>query len=73
MALADGLELSGTFGIPREQVVILVAGGPAALSVLAGGPEDDTQQAAADIETANLTRSDCAIFPFSQRKRPPTR
>lgn len=62
MALADGLELSGTFGIPREQVVILVAGGPAALSVLAGGPEDDTEQAAADIENAGLTGSDCAIF-----------
>lgn len=62
MALADGLELSGTFGIPRDQVVILVAGGPAALSALVGGPEDDAEQAAADIEKAGLTPADCAIF-----------
>lgn len=62
MALADGLELSGTFGIPREQIVILVAGGPAALSVLAGGPEDDADQAAKDIERTGLTPADCAIF-----------
>ena len=41
MALADALELPGTFGIPRDRVVILVAGGNASLSDLAGGPEDD--------------------------------
>lgn len=62
MALADGLELSGTFGIPREQIIILVAGGQAALSALVGGPEDDAEQAVTDIENAGLTPADCAIF-----------
>ncbi len=41
MALADALELPGTYGIPRERIVILFAGGAAALHDLAGAPEDD--------------------------------
>lgn len=36
MALADALELPGTFGIPRDRVVILLAGGTEALVNLAG-------------------------------------
>lgn len=41
MALADALELPGTFGIARERIRILIAGGAQALETLAGGPEDD--------------------------------
>ncbi|RVL95203.1 N-acetylmuramic acid 6-phosphate etherase family protein, partial [Sinorhizobium meliloti] len=39
MAMADALELPGTYGIAREQVVILIAGGAASLTDLAGGYE----------------------------------
>ena len=31
MALADALELPGTYGIPRDRIVVLFAGGAAAL------------------------------------------
>src|SRR5690348_7090473 len=37
MALADALELPGTFGIARERIVMLFAGGAASLQDLAGG------------------------------------
>ena len=40
MALADALELLGTFGIPPERTPILFAGGAAALIEMAGSVED---------------------------------
>lgn len=61
MALADGLELPGTFGIPRERVFILLAGGTEALVNLAGGPEDDAGQAASDVAATGLEAGDCLI------------
>jgi len=44
MAMADALELPGTYGIPQSQIVILIAGGLGALTNLAGAPEDDLEQ-----------------------------
>jgi N-acetylmuramic acid 6-phosphate etherase len=61
MALADALELPGTFGIPRERIVILFAGGAASLEDLAGGPEDDEALARADIASAKVGPDDCVI------------
>jgi N-acetylmuramic acid 6-phosphate etherase len=61
MALADALELPGTFGMARERIVILFAGGAAALEDLAGGPEDDQDLARADIATAAVGAADCVI------------
>ena len=61
MALADALELPGTFGIPRDRIVVLLAGGLAALSNLSGAPEDDAAQAMRDVKDAGLSASDCLI------------
>lgn len=61
MAMADALELPGTYGIPSAQVKILLAGGAAALTDLAGGPEDDRAQAAADCRAIALCAADCVI------------
>jgi N-acetylmuramic acid 6-phosphate etherase len=61
MALADGLELPGTFGIARERIRILIAGGLEALTDLAGAPEDDELQAARDIADAGLGAGDLLI------------
>ena len=61
MALADGLELPGTYGIARDRIVILLAGGTEALTNLAGGPEDDAAQAARDVANADLSAGDCLI------------
>jgi N-acetylmuramic acid 6-phosphate etherase len=61
MALADALELPGTFGIPRDRIVVLIAGGTEALANLAGAPEDDTDQAMRDVADAGLSEGDCLI------------
>ncbi|HZG29801.1 MAG TPA: N-acetylmuramic acid 6-phosphate etherase [Ensifer sp.] len=61
MALADGLELPGTFGLALADVKILLAGGAASLSDLAGGYEDDEALALRDLEPVNLTEDDCVV------------
>jgi len=61
MALADALELPGTFGIDRSRIAILIAGGQEAFQTLAGGPEDDEGEAAEAVEGANIGKNDCLI------------
>lgn len=61
MALADALELPGTYGIARDRIVILIAGGDEALHNLAGGPEDDTIEAEKAITDADVGPADCVI------------
>lgn len=61
MALADALELPGTYGIAPDRIVILLAGGVASLDRLAGVYEDDKSQAATDIAQADLQKGDCLI------------
>ena len=61
MALADALEIPGTFGISRERVIILFAGGEAALSDMVGGVEDDSAQARIDVLSQNINSNDLLI------------
>lgn len=61
MALADALELPGTYGIARDRIVILIAGGDEALRNLAGGPEDDTTEAEKAVADAGVGPADCVI------------
>ncbi|MBZ9660608.1 N-acetylmuramic acid 6-phosphate etherase [Mesorhizobium sp. ESP-6-4] len=61
MALADALELPGTFGIARDRIAILIAGGDDAFRTLAGGPEDDTGEASAAVAAAAIGKGDCLI------------
>jgi N-acetylmuramic acid 6-phosphate etherase len=61
MALADALELPGTYGIPREQIVVLFAGGQEALVDMRGGPEDDGDAARTAVEALVPTPKDCLI------------
>ena len=61
MALADAVELPGTFGIARDRIVILLAGGLAALPDMVGGPEDDADSARADIAATGVGPNDCVI------------
>ncbi|OHV77420.1 N-acetylmuramic acid 6-phosphate etherase [Rhizobium sp. LCM 4573] len=59
MAMADALELPGTYGIPREQIVLLLAGGISSLTDMEGAPEDDVALAERDAET--IAAGDCVI------------
>ena len=61
MALADGLELPGTYGIAPDRIKILLAGGAAMLSEMTGGPEDDAQDAAEAVAAARAGKADCLI------------
>lgn len=60
MAMADALELPGTYGIGRDQIAILFAGGTSNLSDMPGGPEDDVEQARIDAEAA-IGAGDCVV------------
>ena len=61
MALADCLELWGTFGIPPDRTPMLFAGGAAALLHMTGAVEDDPALASADLARAELTKGDVVI------------
>lgn len=61
MALADALELAGTFGIPPARTPVLFAGGAAALLHMTGGVEDDPALAAADFAKAGLASGDVVL------------
>jgi N-acetylmuramic acid 6-phosphate etherase len=61
MAMADALELPGTYGIARDRIVILLAGGAASLEDLAGGYEDDRELAVNDASAASISAGDCVV------------
>jgi N-acetylmuramic acid 6-phosphate etherase len=61
MALADCLELWGTFGIPVDRTPMLFAGGAAALLHMTGAVEDDPAQAIPDLTRAALGADDAVI------------
>lgn len=61
MAMADSLELPGTYGITSDQAPILLAGGAESLQLLAGGYEDDVELAASDVEGMSVTSGDCMV------------
>ena len=61
MALADCLELAGTFGIPPHRTPILFAGGTAALLHMIGSVEDDLNLARQDLKAAALDAGDVLL------------
>ncbi len=61
MALADCLELMGTFGIPPDRTPMLFAGGAGSLLQMTGAVEDDPALAEADFVRAGITAGDVVI------------
>ncbi|WMT91851.1 N-acetylmuramic acid 6-phosphate etherase [Pelagibacterium sp. H642] len=61
IALSDALEIPQTYGIARDRIVILMAGGQAMTEELLGGPEDDAEAGAADIARAGVGPNDFVI------------
>lgn len=61
MALADCLELAGTFGLPPDRTPMLFAGGAAALLHMRGSVEDDPALALADLDSAALGAGDVLL------------
>jgi N-acetylmuramic acid 6-phosphate etherase len=61
IALQDGAELMPTFGWPPERLLLLIAGGEAALLRAVEGAEDSPEQAAALIAQHTVGRSDALL------------
>ncbi|WBU56637.1 N-acetylmuramic acid 6-phosphate etherase [Paracoccus sediminicola] len=61
MALADCLELAGTFGLPPERTPMLFAGGAEALLHLRGSVEDDASLAQDDVDRIALGEDDVLV------------
>lgn len=61
IAISDALELPQTYGVPRDRVLLILAGGEAIVRDFAGGPEDDADLARADVDHSRLGANDCAI------------
>ncbi|MEP4805243.1 MAG: N-acetylmuramic acid 6-phosphate etherase [Hyphomicrobiales bacterium] len=61
MAMADGLELPGTYGVSTDQLIIKLAGGMNNLTSLPGAPEDDEAGAAREVLDVNISGKDCLI------------
>ena len=61
MALADALELPGTYGVGADRAFAIIAGGTASLVDLAGGYEDDRESGAADVAAAGIGEGDVVI------------
>lgn len=61
MALADCLELLGTFGIPTDQTPMLFPGGTDALLKMTGSVEDDPSLARADLARAGVGPGDVVL------------
>jgi len=59
VAIADALELPGTYGIAPERIAILFAGGLPGAADLPGGPEDDAPLGARDADI--IAAEDCVI------------
>ena len=73
MALADCLELAGTFGIPPDRTPMLFAGGTDALLHMTGGVEDDPALARADFQNAGLGQGDTILCLSASGTTPYTR
>ncbi|CDN50377.1 N-acetylmuramic acid 6-phosphate etherase [Neorhizobium galegae] len=59
VAMADAMELPGTYGIPPERIAILFAGGVPNIADLPGGPEDDASLGERDADI--IEAADCVI------------
>ncbi len=61
LGVLDAVECVPTFGVPEDQVIALMAGGPGAFLRAAEGVEDDEAAGRADLEKAGVSPADLVI------------
>jgi N-acetylmuramic acid 6-phosphate etherase len=61
IAVQDGSELPGTFGLDRSRILFLIAGGANALVEIDNGAEDNVDVAVAAVAAAGIGPQDCMI------------
>jgi N-acetylmuramic acid 6-phosphate etherase len=62
LAAVDAAECGPTFGVTPEQVVVIVAGGVAALAVAQEAAEDDEVAGTRDVEAASVQERDAVVL-----------
>lgn len=70
MALADCLELAGTFGLPPDRTPMMIAGGADALLHMTGAAEDDPGLAVADLDASGLQKGDVVLVLTASGRTP---
>ena len=70
MALADCLELAGTFGFAPERTPMMFAGGADALLHMKGSVEDDPALALADLDCAGMAAGDTLLVLSASGRTP---
>ncbi|THD83752.1 N-acetylmuramic acid 6-phosphate etherase [Aliigemmobacter aestuarii] len=70
MALADCLELAGTFGLSPDRTPMLFAGGVSALLHMIGSVEDDTGLAYTDVERSGMAAGDTVLVLSASGRTP---
>ncbi|HHY49197.1 MAG TPA: N-acetylmuramic acid 6-phosphate etherase, partial [Alphaproteobacteria bacterium] len=61
ISLGDALEIPQTYGVPRDRIVLIFAGGKAIFDTLTGVEEDNAAGARADVAAAGIGPADCVI------------
>lgn len=61
IAVQDGAELPSTFGLDKERIIFVIAGGEASLRDINVGAEDDVEEAEAKIKALGLGKNDTII------------
>lgn len=72
ISLSDALELPGTYGVPRDRLLLIFAGGHAITHNLTGADEDNEELAAAEIAAAEIGTLDCVIATSASGSTPYT-
>lgn len=72
ISLSDALELPGTYGIKRDRLVLIFAGGHEITNNLTGVDEDSAEQARSDIAANGITSADCLIATSASGSTPYT-
>ncbi len=70
LAAVDAAECGPTFGVPAEQVVVLVAGGVGALAVAQEAAEDDHVAGTRDIAAAGVQERDAVVLLSASGRTP---
>ena len=72
ISLGDALEIPQTYGVPRDRILLIFAGGPAILENLTGVDEDNGAAAIADVEAHGIGETDCVIATSASGSTPYT-
>lgn len=72
ISLNDALEIPQTYGVPRERIVLLFAGGKGIFDNLTGADEDNAELAQRDVAAAKVGPADCVIATSASGSTPYT-